>query len=291
MTELNASSLPAGGLSSLDDEGRKEYWATLALRHTAGIGARSACTLLKYFGSAYSAVLNVHAWPEAGIPQQKASGYLNNAWRVKARPEWDRLRTLPCSIILWTDPRYPSCLKELPDAPLLLYALGDLSLLSAPCVAIVGSRKSARDVLDFTSSTAKKLSEGGITIVSGLAFGVDGYAHRAALSGPGRTIAVMPGGVDMPFPTRHRELYNAVVKYGLAISEMPPGWIPGPGAFPVRNRIISGLSFGVLVSAASHIKSGSLITARIAAEQGKNVYVPSPDIISSPCEEGTKKLL
>ncbi len=291
MTELNASSLPAGGLSSLDDEGRKEYWATLALRHTAGIGARSACTLLKYFGSAYSAVLNVHAWPEAGIPQQKASGYLNNAWRVKARPEWDRLRTLPCSIILWTDSRYPSCLKELPDAPLLLYALGDLSLLSAPCVAIVGSRKSARDVLDFTSFTAKKLSEGGITVVSGLAFGVDGYAHRAALSGPGRTIAVMPGGVDMPFPTRHRELYNAVVKYGLAISEMPPGWIPGPGAFPVRNRIVSGLSFGVLVSAASHIKSGSIITARIAAEQGKNVYVPSPDIISSPCEEGTKKLL
>lgn len=287
----SARRLPPGGLSALDDEGRKEYWATLALRHTAGIGVRSACTLLKYFGSAYNAVLNVHAWPEAGIPRQKSSGYLNNAWRDKARPEWERLRTLPCSIILWTDPRYPSCLKELPDAPLLLYALGDLSLLSAPCVAIVGSRKSARDVLDFTSSTAKKLSEGGITVVSGLAFGVDGHAHRAALSGPGRTIAVMPGGVDMPFPTRHRELYNAVVKYGLAISEMPPGWIPGPGAFPVRNRIISGLSFGVLVSAASHIKSGSILTARIAAEQGKNVYVPSPDIISSPCEEGTKKLL
>ncbi len=278
-------------LAALDEDGRREYWAALALRHTAGLGARSTCLLLSHFGSAYEAVMNVPQWPEAGVPVQKADGYLNNAWRIKARPEWEASRSLRASIILWTDRRYPSLLRELPDAPALLYAVGDTALLGAPCVAVVGSRNCSAAALDFTSAVSEELSQAGITVVSGLAFGADGCAHRAALHGPGRSIAVLPGGVDKAFPAGHRALYESMAGQGLLVSEMPPGWVPGPGAFPVRNRIISGLSLGVLVTEAVHARSGSLITAHLAAEQGRNVYVPSPDALRSPCREGTKKLL
>ena len=228
-------------------------------------------------------------WPEAGVPAQKAEGYLNNAWRVKAMPEWEAAHHLLASIILWTDPRYPAMLKELPDAPALLYTVGDESLLSAPCVAVVGSRNSSGAALDFTAAAAQRLSDAGVTVVSGLAFGADSRAHSAALSGPGRTVAVMPGGVDVIFPSGQSERYRRIAEQGLIISEMPPGRMPGPGAFPIRNRLISGLCLGVLVTEASHVHSGTLITARLAAEQGRNVYVPSPDIL--PCREGTKRML
>lgn len=288
---MNASLPQQTGLAALDDDGRREYWAALALRHTAGLGVRGACLLLKHFGSAYEAVTNVPAWPEAGVPAQKAEGYLNNAWRAAARPEWAAAHTLHASIILWTDKRYPPLLRELPDAPALLYAAGDASLLRAPCVAIVGSRDASSAAIDFTAAVAEELSAAGVTVVSGLAYGVDGYAHHAALGGPGRTIAVLPGGVDLPFPSGHRDLYLDVVEHGLAASEMPPGWVPGPGAFPVRNRLISGLCLGVLVAEASRARSGSLITARLAAEQGRSVYAPSPNALRAPCREGTKKLL
>ena len=252
---MNASLPQQTGLAALDDDGRREYWAALALRHTAGLGVRGACLLLKHFGSAYEAVTNVPAWPEAGVPAQKAEGYLNNAWRAAARPEWDAAHTLRASIILWTDKRYPPLLRELPDAPALLYAAGDASLLRAPCVAIVGSRDASSAAIDFTAAVAEELSAAGVTVVSGLAYGVDGYAHHAALGGPGRTIAVLPGGVDLPFPSGHRDLYLDVVEHGLAASEMPPGWVPGPGAFPVRNRLISGLCLGVLDRKSTRLNS------------------------------------
>ena len=287
---MDDAPLPAG-LSALNDDERREYWATLALRHTRGLGARLICLLLRHFGSAYEAVMNVSRWPEAGVPAQKAEGYLSNDWRRTARPEWESSRTLQAAIILWTDRRYPELLKELPDAPALLYARGDTALLRAPCVAVVGSRNASSAALDFASAMAAELSEAGVTVVSGLAFGVDGYAHRAALSGPGRTIAVMAGGVDFAQPARHEGLYRSVAEHGLIISEMPPGTTPGPGCFPIRNRIISGISLGVLVAEAGSVRSGSLITARLAAEQGRNVYVPSPDALRSPYREGTKKLL
>ncbi len=285
-----AAPLPSG-LSALNEDERREYWAALALRHIRGLGVRAACTLLKHFGSAYEAVMNVPRWPEAGVPAQKAEGYLSNAWRTAARPEWESARRLKGSVILWTDSRYPELLRELPDAPALLYAAGDVSLLNSPCVAVIGSRGASSAALDFASSIAEALSRAGITVVSGLAFGVDGYAHRAALSGPGRTIAVMAGGMDFAQPARHDSLYRSVKEKGLVISETAPGTIPGPGSFPIRNRIMSGLSLGVLVAEAGSVRSGSLITARLAAEQGRNVYVPSPDALRAPYREGTKKLL
>lgn len=278
-------------LDALGEEERREFWAALALRHMRGLGVRSACLLLRHFGSAYDAVMNVPSWPEVGVPAHRAAGWLDNSWRASARPEWEAAKALDASVILWTDPRYPALLKELPDAPTLLYARGDLSLLSSPCVAVVGSRSSFGDALEFTSRVAAELSAAGVTVVSGLAFGADGCAHRAALSGPGRTVAVMPGGVDVPFPLGHRELYASLAEHALIVSEMPPGHVPGPGAFPVRNRLVSGLCLGVLVTEAADARSGSLITARLAAEQGRNVYVLSPDLFRHPCREGTKKLI
>ncbi|MBQ9104718.1 MAG: DNA-processing protein DprA, partial [Mailhella sp.] len=179
----------------------------------------------------------------------------------------------------------------LDDAPALLYAVGELSLLSSPCVAVVGSRKCSQAALDLTSRIAEELTAAGITVVSGMAFGIDARAHRAALKGPGRTIAVLATGVDVPYPTQHTELYRKIAAQGLILGELSPGTRPSPWAFPVRNRIVSGLSLGVLMVEAESEKSGSLITARLAAEQGRSVYVPAPDAIRAPYKEGTKSLL
>lgn len=291
LPDMAISTPPEAALTALNDDERREYWAALALRHSAGLGVRSACLLLKHFGSAYNAVMNIPLWPEAGVPRQKADACLSNSWRDRAKPEWEAAHTLRAAIILWTDERYPALLKELPDAPALLYASGDTSLLASPMVAVVGSRQCSEAAIDFTSAAAGELSRAGVTVVSGLAFGADSCAHRAALSGPGRTIAVLPGGVDTVYPAGQRELYRRISEHGLIVSEMPPGRIPGPGAFPVRNRLISGLCLGVLVTEAVHVHSGCLLTARLAAEQGRNVYVPSPDALRGPYREGTKKLL
>lgn len=279
------------GLSAFNEDERREYWAALALRYTAGLGKRGICLLLKHFGSAYAAINSQPLWPYAGVPLKKAENLARNAWRERAKPEWDIARTLGVSIILWTDARYPAQLKELPDAPAFFYAIGDLSLLLGPCVAVVGSRESSVAALNMASAVAEELSQSGVTVVSGLAFGVDGCAHKAALLGIGRTIAVMPGGVDMIFPPRHRQLYRRIEECGLIISEMPPGTSPVPGSFPVRNRIISGLSLGVFMVEAVKAGSGSTITARLAAEQGRNVYVPAPEAFPGQYREGTKKLL
>jgi DNA processing protein len=145
--------------------------------------------------------------------------------------------------------------------------------------------------MDFADLVAEDLSKAGVTVVSGLAFGIDGRAQRSALRGSGRTIAVMAGGVDVPYPAHHTELYSKVAASGLIISEFGPGTKPHTAYFPRRNRIVSGLSLGVLVVEALEEKSGSLITARLAAEQGRNVYVPSPDALHGLYAEGTKHLL
>jgi len=288
---LNLELPRLSALDTLDDSRRREYWAALALRCTEGLGSRSICTLLKFFGSAWEAVQNPSLWEEAGIDKSKARTFSTEQWRKAARPEWDAAKKLQGHILLWTDTFYPRCLRELDDAPALLYAVGDLSLLSSPCVAVVGSRKCSQAALDLTSRVAEELTAAGITVVSGLALGIDARAHRAALKGPGRTIAVLATGVDVPYPAQHTELYRKIAAQGLILGELPPGTKPSPWTFPVRNRIVSGLSLGVLMVEAESEKSGSLITARLAAEQGRSVYVPAPDAIRAPYKEGTKSLL
>lgn len=278
-------------LDFLNEAERKEYWAALALRATTGKSSLDTARLLRCFGSAYEAFQNMDRWAEAEVSPAKAAPLRGDGWREKARPEWESAKKLAGRIILWTDPLYPPQLKEVDTAPALLYAKGDLSLLHAPCVAVVGSRKCSQAAEDFASRMAEDLSKAGVTVVSGLAFGIDGRSQRSALRGSGRTIAVMAGGVDIPYPAHHTELYAKVAASGLILSEYPPGTKPHTAFFPMRNRIVSGLSLGVLVVEALDEKSGSLITARLAAEQGRNVYVPAPDALRGRYAEGTKKLL
>lgn len=279
------------GLAALDEEARREYWAALALRCTPRLGLLSVCALLDRFGSAWEAVQNPHDWDEAGVGPDKVRSFLSEEWRIAARPEWEAARHFRGHIILWTDKRYPQRLKTLTDAPPLLYALGDISLLDAPSVAIVGSRKASQAAMDFVSAVAEELSESGITVISGMAFGIDARAHRSALRGTGRTIAVLAGGADVPYPAFHTELHGKIAGHGLVVSECAPGAPVHAKSFPRRNRIVSGLALGVLMAEAESEKSGSLITARLAADQGRPVYVPSPDALRGEYREGTRSLL
>jgi DNA processing protein len=167
------------------------------------------------------------------------------------------------------DPRFPTSLLAISDCPRQLWHRGRLEVLDAPAVAIVGSRAASAVALEMASRLAADLARCGVTIVSGLARGVDSAAHRGALS-QGRTVAVLGSAIDVIYPPEHRELAQTIAEDGLLLSEYPPGTAPHAGQFPMRNRIISGLSRAVIVIEA-HERSGSLITARCAMEQGREV--------------------
>lgn len=269
-------SQPCKTLAAMDEAARKEYWASLALRHCRGLGARSAARLARHFGSAYAAVQARELWHEAGVNKGQAAELATGSWRVTAREEWDRARDLAASIVLWTDPEYPVLLRPVIDAPLLLYCRGDLSLLQSPGFAVVGSRKATKHGRSVAEYMARCLSACGIAIVSGMALGIDRVAHEAALARVGRSIGVLGTGIDMLYPIGNMTVFDEMERRGLLISEFAPGTLPHAGNFPIRNRIISGLSLGVLVVEAAQ-RSGSLITARLALEQNREVYaVPGP---------------
>ncbi|MCH5145026.1 DNA-protecting protein DprA [Desulfovibrio sp. UIB00] len=269
-------SQPCKTLAVMDEAARKEYWASLALRHCRGLGARSAARLARHFGSAYAAVQARELWHEAGVNKGQAAELATGSWRVTAREEWDRARDLAASIVLWTDPEYPVLLRPVIDAPLLLYCRGDLSLLQSPGFAVVGSRKATKHGRSVAEYMARCLSACGIAIISGMALGIDRVAHEAALARIGRSIGVLGTGIDMLYPIGNMTVFEEMERRGLLISEFAPGTLPHAGNFPIRNRIISGLSLGVLVVEAAQ-RSGSLITAQLALEQNREVYaVPGP---------------
>lgn len=275
--------------ATFDEEARTQYWATLALRHAQGIGPRSCARLLQTFGSAYEAMQNMSRWAEAGVSGDKKAQVQSGSWRTTARLEWDSAQSLDAHIVLWHDDVYPSLLRQLPDAPALLYCKGDLSLLRAPAVAVVGSRHGTAEGLKVASTIARRLAACGITIVSGMALGVDTAAHNHALREVGKSIAVLGTGVDVVYPSSSAQAYALLAQEGLLVSEFAPGTLPLPPNFPVRNRIISGLSLGVLVVEAA-LRSGSLITARLALEQNREVYaVPGP--VFSKSSEGCQDLI
>lgn len=194
-----------------------------------------------------------------------------------------------CHIICFNDRQYPEALKQLSDPPLLLYAKGDLACLSLPQVAIVGSRRLTPSGGRAAEQFAAELSALGFVITSGLALGVDAAAHASCLAAQGKTIAVLGHGLDQIYPARNRELAARVVGSGCLLSEWPPGVPPRKEHFPQRNRIIAGLACSVLVVEAAE-RSGSLITARLAAEQGKEVFAV-PGSIYSPQSSGCHWLI
>lgn len=275
--------------ASLDEETRTQFWATLALRHTRGIGPRSCVRLLQTFGSAYAAMQHMQQWDEAGVNAHKRAQMQSGSWRATARQEWDYAQSLDAHILLWHDERYPTLLKQLPDAPALLYCRGDLSLLRAPAVAVVGSRDCTAEGLKVAAGIAQRLSACGITIVSGMALGIDSAAHNYALREVGKSIGVLGTGLDVIYPPSNTQCYEMLGRQGLLVSEFAPGVQPLAGNFPLRNRIISGLSLGVLVVEAA-LRSGSLITARLALEQNREVYaVPGP--VFSKYSQGCQDLI
>jgi DNA processing protein len=184
------------------------------------------------------------------------------------------------SAIVWRAAAYPPRLAAIYDPPPVLWYRGDATVLATPCIALVGARAASTYALDVAGRLGEGLARRGFTVVSGLARGVDGAAHRGALAGRGPTVAVLGSGADIVYPAEHRDLAEEVVRSGAMLSEHPPGSLPRPEHFPLRNRIISGLSIAVVVIEASE-KSGSLITARCALEQGREVMAVPGNVLSA----------
>jgi DNA processing protein len=189
---------------------------------------------------------------------------------------------------IWlSDPAYPALLKQIHDPPPRLFVRG--SIPEAPAIAVIGSRRATPYGRHVAHRLARQLSDCGVVVVSGLARGIDAAAHRGALEGATPTVAVMATGLDRIYPPEHRELADAIAATGAIVTEAEEGTLPLPGRFPVRNRIISGLSLGVLVVEAAE-RSGALITARMAGEQGRDVFCV-PGSIDNPLAIGSHRLI
>jgi DNA processing protein len=264
----------------------------IALNMTPGVGPRVAARLLERFGSAEAVFGALRAELEQMRlrPETLESIVLRDRHEA-AQVELVRVRELGADVLVLDDGTYPALLREIADPPITLYVKGAWQeCLDAPCVAIVGSRRCSTYGQNTASLLARELASRGVTIVSGLARGIDAAAHRGALEAGGRTVGVLGTGVDEVYPRDHRKLAAETLdKGGALVSQFPLSTPPIPENFPYRNRIISGLSLGVvLVEAAEN--SGSLITARLALEQGREVFAV-PGNITSRNSFGTNYLI
>ncbi len=266
----------------------RKYW--VGFNMVRGIGPARLRALLDYFGSLEAAW---HApekeLREAGLDRRSLANLLALRQRVDLDREMERLERADVQVITWEDPDYPRRLRQIYNAPPVLYVKGALLPQDEWAVAVVGTRRPT----DYGREAARVLAEGlarqGITVVSGLALGIDAEAHKAALDAGGRTIAVLGSGFRHLYPARHIPLARRIVEQGAVISEYALDVRPEASNFPPRNRIISGLSLGVVVVEAGE-RSGALITARYAAEQGREVFaVPGP-IFHHP-STGTNRLI
>jgi DNA processing protein len=264
----------------LTDEQRIDW---LRLIRSDNVGPRTFRSLINHFGSARAALER--------LPDLARRGGAARQMRIcsedDARAEMDASQTIGVSLVAPTEPGYPPRLALIDDAPPLLGIRGALDVLSRPMIAIVGSRNASGAGLKFAGKLARDLADAGFVIASGLARGIDQAAHRASIDSG--TVAVLAGGHDRVYPTEHEDLLEAILQSGAAISEMPLGHVPRARDFPRRNRLISGAALGVVVVEAAH-RSGSLITARIAAEQGREVFaVPGSPL--DPRAAGTNDLI
>ncbi len=274
---------------------REELAAWLRLGATQGLGRAAARRLLAAFGAPErvlraerDALLAVVDAASAQVllrrdPQDAALVDATQRWLESAAPD------APRDIVTLGDPRYPTLLLEAGDPPVLLFTMGRTELLRAPSVAIVGSRHATPQGQDNAHAFARHLSEHALTVVSGLAMGIDGAAHEGALAGPGSTIAFVGTGLDQTYPRRHAALAERIAREGLLASEYPLGTAPLPLHFPRRNRLIAGVSRGTLVVEAA-LASGSLITAQMAVEAGREVFA-IPGSIHSPQSRGCHRLI
>lgn len=254
----------------------------LRLIRSENVGPITFRNLLRHFGSAGAAL---DALPE--LAKRGGARAIRVCPRDEAAREIEAAQDFGATFITSCDADYPRRLAEIDDAPPLIAARGNLAVLTRPMIALVGARNASAAGLKFAERLARDLGDAGFVIASGLARGVDAAAHRASMSTG--TVAVLAGGQDRPYPDENIPLLDALLAAGAAVSEMPLGWTPRAQDFPRRNRIISGLSLGVVIIEAAK-RSGSLITARFALEQGREVFaVPGSPI--DPRAEGTNGLL
>lgn len=263
------------------------YW--LRMHEIQGLGRQTTYQLLKAFGSAEAIFAASHANLRKVVSDDIANQIKAETVsdQIKITLEW--LAEPNNHLITLADEDYPRLLLEIPDPPPILFAKGQLSCLQQPSIAIVGSRNPTAQGEKNAHDFAMLLAEFGFTIVSGLAIGIDAAAHRGALASNGKTIAVVGTGLDIVYPAKHRELAHEIIKQGLLISEFSLGTPSLPQNFVQRNRVISGLSMGCLVVEAS-LQSGSLITAKFATEQDRDVFA-IPGSIHSPQSKGCHQLI
>jgi DNA processing protein len=266
----------------------KRYWVGFTL--VKGVGAVRLQALLDHFGDARTA-WNASPFDlvAAGLSPKLAERVVQVRAGVDLDAYMSQVEKNKIQILTWDDPDYPSHLKEIDQPPPVLFLRGDVSKEDSWAVGIVGTRAVTSYGRQVTEELAAVLAQNGVTVVSGLARGVDAIAHNAALKAGGRTLAILGSGVDRIYPPEHRQLAEKIMQHGAVISDYAPGTPPESANFPPRNRIISGLSMAVVVVEAGDI-SGALITAEFAAEQGRDVFAV-PGMVYAPQSRGTNRLI
>lgn len=261
----------------------------MRLARSSNVGPVTFRKMLEQFGSGRNAI---EALPDL-IERARGPRKIKLANRDDTVAEIEAAKACKAKPIILGDPEYPTLLARIDDAPPYFYAIGRIELLGKTVIGIVGARNASATGCGFARKISHELTNAGYVVASGMARGIDGAAHGAALHCTGDhsagTIAVLGGGVDVVYPREHQELYEQLCDHGCVISEMPPGLKPQARHFPRRNRIISGLSYGVVVVEAGR-NSGSLITARFAAEQGRDVFAV-PGSPTDPRAAGPNSLI
>jgi len=271
----------------MTDYGELAAWIELSL--VPGLGGQALRSLLAQFGLPHRILGASRSQLSRVVPEVAVARILERASRAEVEKALAWAAQPGNAVITLADSEYPRMLLEIPNPPILLYTSGRLPLLSSPALAVVGSRNATPQGVKNAHSFARAFSDAGLTIVSGMALGVDTAAHRGGLEGLGSTIAVLGAGIDIVYPRRNGALSAEIAVKGTLVSEFPLGTPPHAGNFPRRNRIISGLARGCLVVEAA-LDSGSLITARLATDQGREVFA-IPGSIHSPLSKGCHALI
>jgi DNA processing protein len=271
----------------MDIDARVAAWASLQL--VPGLSSRALFDLLKGFGGPKEVLAATQASLQCYVSSEVAAAIRRgpDAKQLEYTLAW--LASPSHSLVTWDDADYPALLLATADPPPAFGYVGRRELLSRPAIAIVGSRNATPQGIEHAEAFAVALSAAGLTIISGLAVGIDAAAHRGGLAGRGSSIAVLGSGLDRIYPEANRDLADRLSEVGGLLSEFPLGTPPVRANFPRRNRVISGLSRGVLVVEAT-LNSGSLITARMAVEQGREVFA-IPGSIHSPFSKGSHRLI